>query len=170
VKNEDGDADRMVSYRSRGDETMRKPSLLLLLLLPVLLAAGRTVNPPPPVAVADAAGVWVGVDEDYSGVYRLEIRDGGSAVLAYTSSHPDETEVDLYRIDDWQQNRENVKPQAKPLSDDAMEVKISGKVTRSAILLKVNRRGGVEHRIRLVREEQIEAAMRRARESLVGLE
>ena len=107
--------------------------LLLLLLLPALPAAGRTVNPPAPVAVADAAGTWVGVDEEFSGVYRLQIQAGGSAVLAYTSSHPDETDVDLYRIDDWQQNRENVKPRALPLSDGAVEVRISGKVTRRAI-------------------------------------
>jgi hypothetical protein len=154
-----------------GDKTMRRSNLLLLLLLlPALLAAGRTVNPPAPVAVADAAGTWIGMDEDYSGVYRLEIKSGGSAVLAYTSSHSDETDVDLYGIGDWQQNRENVKPLAKPLSDGALEVKISGKITRSAILLKINRRGGVEHRVRLIREEQIEAAMRRARESLAGLE
>jgi hypothetical protein len=143
--------------------------LLLLLLLPALLAAGRTVNPPAPVAVADAAGTWVGMDEDYSGVYRMEIQAGGSAVLAYTSSHPDETDVDLYRIDDWQQNRENVKPRAQPLSDEAMEAKISGKITRRAIQLKISR-GGLVHRVRLVREEQLEAAMRRARESLDGVE
>ena len=78
--------------------------------------------------------------------------------------------VDLYRIDEWQQVRESVKPQAKPLGDDDPMVKISGKVTRSVILLKVNRRGGVEHRVRLVREEQIEAAMRRARASLADVE
>ena len=146
------------------------PLILLLLLLPTAPVAGSTVNPPPPITVEEAAGNWIGVDEAYSGVYALEIETDGRALLVYTSSHSDEEDVDLYRIDDWQQSRENVKPQATPVGDDDPDVKISGKLTRTAILLKVNRRGGAEHRVRMVRQEQLDAAMQRVRESVARAE
>ena len=152
---------------------MRRPRRMLFQVMPFLLLlsfatvnAGRPVNPAPPITAEEAAGIWVGMDEVYQGLYRLSLAPDGSGLLAYTPPRSDEAHTDLYRLSDWDQDRDKVKFQATPLSDGSSEVKINGKVRRRSIRLDVQQKGGEEHRVQMIREEEFDAAVSRVREAM----
>ena len=144
--------------------------LLVALALAAPASAGRPVNPSPPMTPEEAAGVWVGMDEVYQGLYVLTLNPDGSGLLAYTPPRSDEPHTDLYRLSDWEQSYDKVKLKATPIGEGTAEVKINGKVRRRSIRLEVKQKGGEEHRVQLIREEEFDAAVERVRAALTAVE
>jgi hypothetical protein len=142
--------------------------LVVSLALASPAIAGRTVNPPPPITPEEAAGVWIGMDEVYQGLYVLALNPDGSGLLAYTPPRSDDPHTDLYRLTEWEQNHDKVKLQAMPVGAGSGEVKIKGKVRRRSIRLEVKQKGGDEHRVQLIREEEFDAAVERVRAALTS--
>ena len=148
-----------------------KPILLPLLLvaaLPCTVLAQRVLNPSRPMTSEEAAGVWVGLSEEYSGVFRLVLNEDRSGMLGYTPPRADSSEVDLYRLDRWDQKVDRVRLVLTPVADEAPPIDVTGKVSRRSFTLEIRRRGSARHTVRLVREEGLGAALRRVRDAMAG--
>jgi hypothetical protein len=112
-----------------------------------------------------AAGIWLGFTEGYGAFFRLDLREGGSGLLATTARPGDELGVYLYHVRSWSVNGTKVKLKLEPSTEETPPLKLDGKLGRREMTLDIAR-GVNRHKLRLYREARIVEELERVRERM----